>query len=70
MTERLARSDDLATLQSIELAAGELFREIGMTTVAEHPPPALPVLEHFQADGRAWVAERVCMRREIASRGR
>ncbi|TDO33511.1 acetyltransferase (GNAT) family protein [Kribbella sp. VKM Ac-2527] len=56
MTERPARRDDLATLQSIELAAGELFREIGMTTVAEHPPPALQVLEHFQQDGRAWVS--------------
>jgi len=56
VTERLARPDDLATLQSIELAAGVLFREIGMTDVAEHPPPTLQVLEHFQSDGRAWVS--------------
>jgi hypothetical protein len=56
VTERLARADDLATLQAIELAAGVLFREIGMTDVAEHPPPTLQVLEHFRSDGRAWVS--------------
>jgi GNAT superfamily N-acetyltransferase len=53
---RPARSGDLAGLQAIELAAGVLFREIGMVEVAEHPPPSIDVFEQYQEAGRAWVA--------------
>jgi GNAT superfamily N-acetyltransferase len=53
---RTAHRDDLPHLQTLELAAGVLFRDIGMTDVAEHPPPALHVLEHFRDAGRLWVA--------------
>ena len=35
---RAARPDDYARLQEIEREAGELFREIGMPEIAEHPP--------------------------------
>lgn len=53
---RPARADELGDLQSIELAAGELFRAIGMVDVAEHPPPSIEVLEGHRRAGHAWVA--------------
>jgi GNAT superfamily N-acetyltransferase len=52
---RPAQPDELPLLQSLEVAAGVLFRTIGMTDIAEHPPPALEVFEHFLAEGRLWV---------------
>lgn len=52
---RPARADELAGLQAIELAAGVLFRDIGMVDVAEHPPPSLEVFEGYQRAGHAWV---------------
>jgi GNAT superfamily N-acetyltransferase len=52
---RTARPDELPLLQSIELAAGVLFRDIGMTDVASHPPPALEVFERFRQAGHLWV---------------
>ncbi|TCN42699.1 acetyltransferase (GNAT) family protein [Kribbella orskensis] len=53
---RAARTGELAELQAIELAAGELFRDIGMVAVADHAPPPLSVMAEYQRDGRAWVA--------------
>jgi GNAT superfamily N-acetyltransferase len=53
---RTARTDELALLQTLELAAGVLFRNIGMTDVAEHPPPALEVFDHFRQAGQLWVS--------------
>jgi GNAT superfamily N-acetyltransferase len=53
---RPARPGELTELQAIELAAGELFREIGMVAVADHAPPPLSVMDEYQRDGRAWVA--------------
>ncbi len=55
MNIRTARPDDLPLLQSLEVAAGVLFRDIGMTDVAAHPPPSLEVFEHFRQAGRLWV---------------
>jgi GNAT superfamily N-acetyltransferase len=52
---RLARDEDLPTLQEIERAAGELFRDHGMQAVADDPPAGLATLRSFQRDGRAWV---------------
>jgi len=52
---RTARPNELPLLQSLEVAAGVLFRTIGMTDVAEHPPPSLEVFEHFRQAGRLWV---------------
>lgn len=55
MTIRTARADELAGLQNLEVAAGVLFRQIGMTDIAEHPPPALEIFEHAQQNGLLWV---------------
>jgi GNAT superfamily N-acetyltransferase len=53
---RPTKSSDLPTIQQIELAAGELFRAIGMTDIADHPVPTIEVLAGFQRAGRSWVA--------------
>lgn len=53
---RLTRSVDLAVIQRIELAAGELFRDIGMADIADHPVPTLALLADYQRAGRSWVA--------------
>ncbi|MEV6412324.1 GNAT family N-acetyltransferase [Kribbella sp. NPDC051718] len=55
-TIRLSRVDELPLLQSIEKAAGVLFREIGMADVADHPPPSLAAFEAYQRAGLAWTA--------------
>jgi GNAT superfamily N-acetyltransferase len=55
-TIRPARPDELNLLRSIEKAAGVLFREIGMTDVAEHPPPSLEAFAAYQRAGLAWTA--------------
>jgi GNAT superfamily N-acetyltransferase len=47
---------DLAAIQQIELAAGELFRGIGMADIADHAVPAIAVLAEYQRAGRSWVA--------------
>ncbi|MEU6766153.1 GNAT family N-acetyltransferase [Streptomyces sp. NPDC046853] len=47
---------ELPTLQDIERAAGEAFRPLGMTAVADDEPPAIDLLERFRTAGRAWVA--------------
>ncbi|TCC38350.1 GNAT family N-acetyltransferase [Kribbella speibonae] len=56
MNIRTAHRDELPALQDLELAAGVLFREIGMTDVAEHPPPAVEVFEEYRAAGQLWVS--------------
>ena len=40
-----ARTGDLAELQRIETAAGQLFRSVGMTDVANHDPTSIKELE-------------------------
>ncbi|MDX6264619.1 MAG: hypothetical protein QOH84_6307 [Kribbellaceae bacterium] len=55
-TIRPARADELTLLRSIEKAAGVLFGEIGMTDVADHPPPSLEAFEAYQRAGLAWTA--------------
>ncbi|MFE1951663.1 MULTISPECIES: GNAT family N-acetyltransferase [Streptomyces] len=56
MIIRSAESADLPRLQDIEVAAGELFRPLGMTSVADDEPPALAELERLRQHGEAWVA--------------
>ncbi|MBL1078771.1 GNAT family N-acetyltransferase [Nocardia sp. 2] len=56
MRIRPATVTDLPTLQKIEIAAGEPFRTLGMTEIAEDEPPALETLEVYQRAGRARVA--------------
>ena len=53
---RRAGPDDLGALPAIEVAAGELFRALGMDEIADDPPPSLAALAGYQAEGRAWVA--------------
>ncbi|RII08081.1 Acetyltransferase (GNAT) family protein [Streptomyces sp. YIM 130001] len=55
MTIRLALGHELPELQAIELAAGELFRPLGMVRIADDEPPATETLEEFRQAGRAWV---------------
>ncbi|WP_137725255.1 GNAT family N-acetyltransferase [Prescottella subtropica] len=52
---RLAEPADLPRLQEIEVAAGSLFRSLGMDTIADDPAPPLSLFEPYLADGRAWV---------------
>ncbi|TAP40520.1 GNAT family N-acetyltransferase [Arthrobacter sp. S39] len=51
-----ARPDDISGIRDIEVAAGELFREIGMDAIADDPPLSAPELAPYLSDGRAWVA--------------
>jgi GNAT superfamily N-acetyltransferase len=55
---RPADEDDLRRLQEIEVSAGQAFRGLGMTEVADDDPPSHDVLEEYARAGRAWVAER------------
>ena len=57
MRIRPATPADLPLLQDIERAAGEPFRTLGMTEIADDEPPALDLLEHFRKAGHAWIAE-------------
>lgn len=42
-------------LQEIDVATGQMFRDIGMPEVAEYDPWPLPDLEHSLAAGLLWV---------------
>ncbi|MFE3293695.1 GNAT family N-acetyltransferase [Rhodococcus sp. NPDC059234] len=53
---RLATAADLPRLAAIEIAAGEMFRELGMAAVADDDPFAVEELARYQRDGRAWVS--------------
>ncbi|MCM2392773.1 GNAT family N-acetyltransferase [Streptomyces albipurpureus] len=56
MRMRPATSDEFPRLQEIERAAGEPFRALGMSEIADDDPPALEVLEEYRRAGGAWVA--------------
>ena len=53
---RAAAERDLRRLQEIEIAAGGLFRELGMDRVADDVPPPLPALRRYAYAGGLWVA--------------
>ncbi|WP_258229013.1 GNAT family N-acetyltransferase [Arthrobacter sp. HMWF013] len=53
---RKAKPEDLRGIRDIEVAAGELFRGIGMDAIADDPPPSEAELMDYQREGRAWVA--------------
>ncbi|MFE9857564.1 GNAT family N-acetyltransferase [Streptomyces sp. NPDC005780] len=55
MRIRPARRSDLPLLQDIERAAGEPFRTLGMSCVADDDPPPLDLLDRYRTAGRAWV---------------
>lgn len=51
-----ARAGDVGRLGAIEVAAGELFRTVGMDDVAGDEGLPVEELEAARADGRLWVA--------------
>lgn len=53
---RQARPEDVGRLQAIQLAAGNVFRDIGMPAVADSPPLPTESLSGYRRAGRAWVA--------------
>ena len=53
---RSAGAGELAALREIERAAGEVFRQVGLTIVAESEPMPLALLRDRSAQGRVWVA--------------
>jgi len=55
LTIRSTRPSDLPVIQRIELAAGELFRGIGMPDIADHPVPTVETLTSYHRAGHAWV---------------
>lgn len=58
MTYRIrpATADDVVAIQTIELAAGALFAEIGMQTIADDDPPSIDEVMGYVESSRAWVA--------------
>jgi GNAT superfamily N-acetyltransferase len=52
---RAMTAEDFAAIQAIENSAGQLFREIGMTEIADDEPPSFEVLAGHAAGGHAWV---------------
>jgi GNAT superfamily N-acetyltransferase len=54
---RPGREADLAALGAVEVAAGQVFRTIGLDAVADDDPPAPDSLRPHVASGTLWVAE-------------
>jgi GNAT superfamily N-acetyltransferase len=53
---RPAAATELELLRELERAAGEQFRGIGMSEIADDEPLPPEVLEEYRRAGRAWVA--------------
>lgn len=53
---RGVRPGDVGRLQAIQLAAGDAFRHVGMSAVAESPPLPAESLSGYRKAGRAWAA--------------
>jgi GNAT superfamily N-acetyltransferase len=53
---RQAEQTELAVLPAIQLAAGALFRDVGMPEIADNPLPSADFYEDFHRQGRLWVA--------------
>lgn len=53
---RPARAADVAVIAGIEVAAGAMFRTVGMHAVADDRPPPDDVVAAYVAAGRCWVA--------------
>ena len=53
---RGVRPGDVGRLQAIQLAAGDAFRHVGMSAVADSPPLAAESLSGYRRAGRAWAA--------------
>lgn len=55
-TIRAPRTDELELLRDIEWAAGTLFVDVGLTSVADDPPASVEALAEYVHDGRAFAA--------------
>jgi GNAT superfamily N-acetyltransferase len=55
VTLRAATTSDIPAMQACELAAGEMFRSVGMDAIADAEPFDDDELAAYIADGRAWV---------------
>ncbi|MFB8368252.1 GNAT family N-acetyltransferase [Pseudarthrobacter sp. NPDC055928] len=53
---REAKPEDISGIRDIEIAAGVLFRGLGMDAIADDTPPSQSDLAPYLRDGRAWVA--------------
>src|SRR5690242_2536466 len=53
---RAVRLNELPVLQEIERAAGQCFRDIGMSEIADDEPLSLGELARYHHAGLAWVA--------------
>ncbi len=53
---RAATEADSVRLQEIEVAAGEQFRTVGLSDVADHDPFTVEELSAYADGGRSWVA--------------
>jgi len=53
---RPVRADELGAIRDIEVAAGGLFADIGMSFIADEEPPPVELLERYRRAGRAWVS--------------
>jgi len=53
---RGVRPGDVGRLQAIQLAAGDSFRQVGLSAVAESPPLPTKTLTGYHTAGRAWAA--------------
>jgi GNAT superfamily N-acetyltransferase len=53
---RGVRPGDVGRLQAIQLAAGDAFRHVGLSAVAENPPLPAESLSGYRQAGRAWAA--------------
>ncbi|MDD7964204.1 GNAT family N-acetyltransferase [Actinomycetospora lemnae] len=56
MPVRAARGHELEALRQIEIAAGAVFREVGMDPIADDAPPSVVVLQGALDRGGLWVA--------------
>lgn len=52
---RLAALDDVEYIPMIESQAGELFRKIGMDSIADAPVPSLELVTRYVEERRLWV---------------
>ncbi|MEJ2890452.1 GNAT family N-acetyltransferase [Actinomycetospora aeridis] len=55
-TLRPARADELEVLRQIEIAAGAVFRDVGMDPIADDTPPSVVALAGALDRGGLWVA--------------
>ena len=53
---RPARTSDGAALREIERLAGEQFRDVGLSEVADDEPASVEKLGRYADEGRSWIA--------------